>query len=162
MSWWTAIRNLFQKTVSKPGWNFEVLIDGDDLVVNNTAATWFGGDNDSQDNGLTASGVHTAGNPQCMGCALPVIVRDAEGKLMVSTYDSPLAVEPHIPWKTQVKVTRAGVSITVPLIDNGPTKSSGHGIDLTQAAFRALGVPLRSGVALVSYRVIGGAKYLNA
>ena len=36
------------------------------------AATWFGGDDDPEDNGQTASGVPTKGNPTLLGCALPL------------------------------------------------------------------------------------------
>lgn len=145
-------------------WKFDATVDGNDIVVSNTIATWFGGDEDvesGQDNGLTASGVKTAGNPNCMGCALPVEVYDAARELVRSTCDSPLARDPHIPWKTMVQVTRGIQTITVPLIDNGPSKSSGHGLDLTQAAFRALGVPVRVGTMTVSYRVLGAAKWLS-
>ena len=163
MNWFKKLFSFLMKprTLSAPGWNFSVMVDGDDLVVKGTTATWFGGNNDPQDNGETASGVMTRGNPDCMGCALPVIVRDAEGKPVFSTHDSPLALTPHIPWHTQVQVTHHDNSITIPLIDNGPARSSTRGIDLTVAAFHALGGCLKEGVISVDYRVLGAAKYLS-
>ena len=51
---------------------FPVIRNGDDLVVSRAAATWFGGDSDPGDNGQTASGVPTKGNPSLLGCALPL------------------------------------------------------------------------------------------
>src|SRR5437763_6041987 len=51
---------------------FPVVRNGDDLLVPRAAATWFGGDADPGDNGQTASGVPTKGNPTLLGCALPL------------------------------------------------------------------------------------------
>lgn len=141
-----------KKLPSSDGWEFEAYIDGDDIVVENTTATWFGGDDDPLDNGETASGVKTSGNPNVMGCALPVVAHHP------STAGSPIAFRKRIPWFTKVVVTFDGNSITVPLIDNGPAKSAKDGIDLTQAAFKTF-APLREGVLdNVSYRIIGAAK----
>lgn len=141
-----------KKLPSGDGWGFEAYIDGDDIVVNDTTATWFGGDDDPLDNGETASGVKTAGNPNVMGCALPVVAKHP------STAGSPLAFKKRIPWFTQVVVTIGDKFIVVPLIDNGPAKSAQDGIDLTQAAFKTF-APLRQGVLKdVSYRIIGAAK----
>jgi len=55
------------------GWAFTATVEGDDIVVRNTTATWFGGDIDPLDNGETASGIPTKGYPNIMGCALPVL-----------------------------------------------------------------------------------------
>lgn len=142
------------QTIQREGWSFSVQVEGDDLVVYGTSATWFGGDADPLDNGETASGVLTRGNPKVMGCALPVL------PFVRSTANSPL---PRIPWKTMVQVSVPGLpGITVPLIDNGPARSAGDGIDLTVAAFKALGGTLVDGVLHdVTYRVLGGAAYLS-
>jgi hypothetical protein len=53
---------------------FRVVVDGDDLLVENARATWFGGNDDKDDNGHTASGVlnDQEGNLTPMGCALPI------------------------------------------------------------------------------------------
>lgn len=132
-------------------WKFKARIDGPDIVVENTSATWFGGDNDPLDNGETASGTMTKGNRFCMGCALPVLPQ------VKSTADSPL---PKIPWGTIVEVSALGRTITVPLIDNGPACSAGDGIDLTVHAFKALGASIQQGVIEgVSYRIKGGARF---
>lgn len=133
-------------------WAFKAEVDGKDLVVRNTTATFFGGDHDPLDNGETSSGTMTKGNPFCMGCALPVVPTHP------STANSPL---PRLPWGIMVEVTANGRRITVPLIDNGPACSARDGIDLTIHAFKALGIPLAQGVAAVSYRIFGGAKYVN-
>lgn len=51
---------------------FPVIRSGDDLIITNAHATWFGGDSDPEDNGETASGVNTRHNPGLLGCALPL------------------------------------------------------------------------------------------
>lgn len=141
-----------KKLPSSDGWDFEAYIDGDDIVVNNTSATWFGGDDDPLDNGETASGVKTSGNPGIMGCALPVVAHHP------STAGSPIAFRKRIPWFTKVVVTSGEKSITIPLIDNGPAKSAGDGIDLTQAAFKFF-APIKQGVIKnVNYRIVGVSK----
>jgi hypothetical protein len=132
-------------------WTFSAETDGDDIVVSNTTATWFGGDSDPLDNGETASGTMTKRNPFCMGCALPMLPQ------VKSTADSPI---PKVPWGTLVEVTGNGKTIVIPVIDNGPACSAGDGIDLTVHAFKALGVSLKTGVVKVSYRILGGAQYV--
>lgn len=135
-------------------WFFAANVDGDDIVVRNVTATWFGGDNDPGDDGHTASGVNTKGAPGLLGCALPL--RDR----VPSTKGSPI---PDLPWQTMVRVfcSATGRTVDVPLIDLGPAKQTHHAIDLTQAAFTQLGVPLPRGVMTVDYRIIGGASRLK-
>lgn len=141
-----------KKLPGEEGWCFEAYVDGDDIVVENASATWFGGDDDPMDNGETASGLKTAGNPDLMGCALPVVGHHK------STVGSPLALSPRIPWMTRVLVTYEDKTISVPLIDNGPAKWANDAIDLTQAAFRQF-APLSKGVLKgVSFRIVGAAK----
>ena len=129
---------------------------GDDIVVKNVNCTWFGGDDDPQDNGQTASGVVTKGHPDLLGCSLPM-----DGFNHKSTNGSPI---PRLPWKTHVEVTNRanGKTITVPLIDLGPSKfaQSKAAIDLSQAAFLALGAKKSQGVFKADYRIIGGAKHV--
>jgi len=135
------------------GWSFSIRVDGNDLVCDDATATWFGGCDDELDNGQTASGVATCGNPGLLGCALPVVPNHP------STAGSPLAFRPRIPWRTLVEVTHGGKTLTVPLLDNGPARSAGDAIDLTQAAFSFF-APLKVGVLRgVSFRVVGAARY---
>ena len=134
---------------------FTARIVGDDLVVRGARATWFGGANDPLDDGRTASGVSTRKHPEILGCALPM-----SGHRV--TQGSPL---PNLPWlKTQVEVTcpATGKSLTVALIDLGPSAPprAHAAIDLTVAAFRALGGNLRRGELTVDFRVLGGALHL--
>ena len=136
-------------------WCFHVRIDGEDLVCDSGTATWFGGCDDPLDNGETASGVKTCGNPDLMGCALPVVDHHP------STKGSPLAFRPRIPWGTKVIVQCGEKSIVVPLIDNGPAKSARDAIDLTQAAFKQF-APLKRGVIPVRFRILGGAVHWRA
>ena len=133
-------------------YGFTARIDGDDLLVQGVQATWFGGANDPQDNGETASGLSTRLHPELLGCALPM-----DG--FRATAGSPL---PRLPWlTTRVLVTRPanGRSVTVALVDLGPSAPprARAAIDLTVAAFRALGGNLKTGVLTVDYRVLGGA-----
>jgi len=138
-------------------WKLKVFIEGDDIIVKDTTATWFGGRNDPMDNGDTASGFSTRAHPECRGCALPM---DGFPKVK-STLGSPI---PRLPWLTLVEVrTRDGShAITVPLIDLGPAKYAGDGIDLTLPAFLALGGERAMGVLAVDYTIKGGARFLKA
>ncbi len=146
-----------------PEWRFlNAYREGGDVIVNNTVATVFGWDSklavrDPNDNGKCASGLHTMSNPGLLGCALPVSLQRR------STAGSPFAKMQRLPWFTPVVVTYKGKSITVPLIDNGPSMPSRYdsapaGIDLTPAACLALGASLedirRNRVAFsVSFRI---------
>jgi hypothetical protein len=137
-------------------YEFTAVVDGADLVVRDVTATWFGGDQDPMDSGMTASGVVTRGHPDLMGCALPQSGRHCE-----ATEGSPL---PRLPWHTCVQVYNRATHavVKVELIDVGPAKPprAHAAIDLTQAAFRALGGTTGQGVMAVDYRVFGGARYL--
>jgi hypothetical protein len=155
--------------ITKPGWSFSVIVLGDDLLVKHTTATWFGGDNDPMDNGQTASGVLTKGNPTLLGCSLPMDYSGPSRSTRVAVGGSPI---PMLPWGltrgglpkpggTNVIVTRGDISLTVPLIDIGPARWTKDGIDLTIAAFTALGGHRKQGVIPVSYRVLGGAKFIK-
>jgi len=137
------------------GWG--AIVDGDDLVVRNVRATWFGGDSDPLDNGETASGVNTKGHPNLDGCALPMT-----GMHVPNTEGSPL---PKVPWKTIVRVYNRDNHkvMEIPVIDLGPAKPphAHAALDLTIHAFKALGGSLNVGELHVDYRVIGGATYLD-
>ena len=154
--------------IIKAGWSFSVIVHGDDLCVENTTATWFGGAKDPNDKGDTASGVKTKGNPDLLGCSLPMNYTGPDLATRKAVGGSPI---PMLPWGlkrdgspnpngTQVIVTCMSRSLTLPLIDIGPARWARDGIDLTQAAFVRFGGSLRTGVIPVSYRIIGGAKYL--
>ena len=125
-------------------------------MVQNVKATWFGGDEDPEDDGRTASGVMTKGNPALLGCSLPMT-----GCQNLHAEGSPL---PRLPWKIAVQVTcrETGRQLKLPFIDIGPSKhaKSLAAIDLTQAAFTALGGIKNRGVLTVDYRVLGGADHL--
>ncbi len=133
-------------------WGFVALVDGDDLIVRGAQATWFGGADDPEDNGETASGVSTKRRPEIMGCAIPMNFGPCAG--------SPL---PRVPWGSKVEVThlKSGKTITIPVIDIGPARGTGHAIDLTPAAFKQF-ASLSEGKVLVDYRVLGAAKRLSA
>lgn len=137
------------------------LVEGDDLVVRGEEATWFGGSNDPMDDGRTASGISTKANPHLLGCSLPMDLgplakhNPCEG--------SPL---PKLPWFTKVLVTHrvSGRGITVQLIDLGPSAPplATAALDLTQAAFLALGEPLKKGRMPVDFRILGAAKHVRS
>lgn len=136
-------------------WSVEV--DGNDLVVRNVRATWFGGDNDPNDNGDTASGEMTKHNPGIMGCALPLNTGPCKG--------SALPVMPWIKTVVQVFSHESGHVLKLPLIDLGPAPPphAHAAIDLTQAAFVHLSPDnsTERGELTVDYRVINGALYLK-
>jgi hypothetical protein len=148
--------------ISSLDW-FPVVRCGDDLVAPRSAATWFGGDHDPDDNGQTASGVPTKGNPTLLGCALPLA-----GYGLKSLAGTPLpmmafglhhdgASNPSGAW---VEVTYDARTLTLPVIDLGPSLRTRHGIDLTVAAFKHFAGNLSQGVIMVSYRLKRGALYL--
>lgn len=140
-----------QRLITSPHCAWHVTVDGNDLLIRGALASWFGGANDPEDDGQTASGVNTKKNPCLLGCALPLPTTPV-------TAGSPL---PHLPWNTRVLVTAfRGPSLTIPLIDVGPDLSTNHPIDLTTAAFVALGGHLDDGLISVDYRILGGASAL--
>jgi hypothetical protein len=153
---------------SAPEWRFlKVYREGDDLVVPHAVATVFGWDTalgvrDPDDNGECASGRGTREHPGILGCALPVSTSRK------STRGSAFPKVPKLPWLTPVIVTRGAKTITVQLIDNGPSAPplndpAPAGIDLTPSACLALGIPLedirRNRVAFnVSFRLPGAGR----
>lgn len=163
-----AVTAGLRRLPSGPEWHFlQAYQQGADVVVHHTTATVFGHDTklgvtDPNDNGRCASGRGTHANPGIMGCALPVSLARR------STVGSPFARIPGLPWFTQVEVTYRGRTITVQLIDNGPSAPKigdkiPAGIDLTPAACLALGIPLENIRANrvsfpVSFRVLGAMR----
>ena len=142
-----------EKTLTGDGtWHFVASIDGDDIVVTNAKTTWFGGSDDPEDNGATASGTNTKRHPDVKGCALPMSVGPCAG--------SPI---PRVPWGTMVAVThpKSGKTITSPVIDLGPARHTGNAIDLTPAAFAEF-APRSVGKLVTNYRIYGAAKFVTA
>jgi hypothetical protein len=134
-------------------WGWVAEVDGEDIVIRDATASWFGGDDDPQDNGETASGAVTKGHPDLVGFALPMDF----GAKVPATAGAPL---PRIPWHTPVAVSLGPVTVTGPLIDLGPAKSARHQVDLTQAAFRQF-APLSQGLVHgVTVRIEGAARYV--
>lgn len=133
---------------------FTAEVVGNDIAVTNVVATWFGGPDDPSDSGETASGISTRDNPNLLGCALPM-----DGFNIKATDGSPI---PRLPWQTAVRVKnlQTNTELTFPLIDLGPSKfaASNAAIDLTKAAFSALGSDPAKGVIRVSYVIPGGAQ----
>jgi hypothetical protein len=155
-------RKMFPTVLHGTRYHFTVSVEGEDLVVRNVSATWFGGQNDKQDNGTTASGVSTLANPWLIGCALPMDNGFPLGKAN-PCQGSPL---PKIPWGTRIDVLNNdnGLSITATLIDYGPSAppEAHASIDLTPSGFMNLGGKLAVGVLPnISYRIPGGAKILG-
>jgi hypothetical protein len=148
-------------------WPFVVKFTGT-LYIDNVVATWFGGDNDPQDNGKTGCGFPTKGHPDLLGCSLPMDLGTE-----AATEGSPI---PRLPWGlhsdgtinpdgTFVTVWPFGfpaAAITVPLIDDGPGKratkkpENPHAIDLTKAAFVKLGGKLLAGTMRVGFKIVAG------
>lgn len=137
-------------------WPFLVAaIDGEDIVVRGAKGTRFGGTDDGQDNGEGASGFQTAQHPEYLGVSLPM------AHSHIATMDGcPI---PHLPWYTPVKVySRKTFKVSYGhLIDIGPSKDTGHAIDMTNALVHSLGLSLDDGVYNVDYRIIGAAKYVK-
>ena len=107
-----------------------VYTSGDDIIVPLAWATAFGGPDDEDDDGSTASGQRTdiPGGLAC--CALPL------------PYDHPCrgTAFPNLPWGTLVRVQSKGRAISIPLLDVGPGRAleSKALIDMTLPAWRLL------------------------
>lgn len=154
-----AEKDLISDIRSAPGFAFQVLVIGDDLVVKNTRCTCFGGTNDPQDNGETASGISTK-DPHVRGCALPRNYTGPHVATRRALEGSP--IPERLPFRTPVEVTIDGKSIVVPFIDLGPARQTSNGLDLTIAAAREFNphASATNFAARCDYRIIGGAKYL--
>lgn len=145
-------------------WPFTARVDGADVVVDDARITCFGGSNDPQDSGETASGISTRKNPDLAACSLPMDGRMFSGLSKgerAALNGSPI---PRVPWKTIVRVTVAGKNLDVPVIDLGPHKRTGNALDLTIAAARHFN-PKASATnfkARGSFRIFGAAKYVQA
>lgn len=144
-------------------WPWQAVIDGADIVILGARATCFGGFDDPQDNGETASGVSTK-TPGILGCSLPMDTRGMHG-LSQGEHDaldgSPI---PWLPWETQVEITAFGQTHKFPLLDAGPAKKTGNAVDLTRAAAR-LFVPNATETNFAmgcGVRIIGGAKFVKS
>ena len=150
------------RTLTGTRYPFTATVEGDDIVVSNVPATWFGGSNDPEDNGQTASGISTKNDPNLRGCALPM------DNGLPFLHENPCAGSPlpKFPWGTNVLVTNSdnGLEVCAKLIDYGPSAppKATAAIDLTIPSFLNLGGKLGVGRLLVSYRIVGGAKYLKS
>lgn len=143
--------------ITSPGWSFSVIVKGDDLVIENVRGTCFGGSDDPQDNGDTASGISTKDNPDIVGISLPMDFGDR----VPNTKGSPI---PRIPWKTMVEVIVGSMRITIPLMDIGPARKTKNAFDLTIAAARQFDpkATARNFEIRGNVRIIGGARFLPA
>ena len=143
-----------RRVISAPGWAFEVVVEGNDLCVYDATCTAFGGKHDKMDSGETASGISTALRPEFVGCALPMDFGPCKG--------SPI---PRLPWLTKVHVTEVatGKRLVAALIDLGPARWTGNGLDLTVAAARKFNprATANNFITQVNFRIPGGAKFLK-
>lgn len=152
-------------------WPWKSRIDGDDVVVDLCRMTCFGGSDDPQDSGATASGISTKDRPDFAACSLPMDGRAwgwPPATHDVLTAREHLALDgspiPRVPFKTMVRVTVDHKTVEIPVIDLGPGRKTGNALDLTIAAARLFDpkASARSFEAHGSYRVLGAAKYATA
>lgn len=147
-------------------WTVEIV--GDDIVVRNAKATWFGGSNDPQDSGETASGCGTRGRPDLLAASLPMDYRGSHRPTRQALMGSPIPMMPFgldndcNPRKdgawVEVTFLKTGAKITIPVIDLGPAKTTGNALDLSVAAFKQF-APIVTGKIICDYRIIGAARY---
>lgn len=109
------------------GWKFTARREGLNLIVENVRATCFGGSDDPQDSGETASGLSTVKFKWLPAVALPMNTDIA------SLRGSPI---PRCPFGTLVRVVSGEKTFDFPVIDIGPGRRTGNAIDLTIAAAR--------------------------
>lgn len=151
-----------------------VKADGADLVVENVRCTCFGGSGDSMDSGGTASGVSTKAHPDLKAVSLPMRYDGPSRATRKALGHSPI---PMMPFGLKpsgvvnqngvwVELTHAGNYIGhFPVIDLGPdiSRFPKNGIDATLALAKMMDpdATANSFEAVVSYRIVGGAKYLE-
>ena len=155
-------------------WPWFAEIDGKDIVVRDAKTTAFGGGDDPQDSGETASGVRTKGNPGLEGCSLPMRYDGLNERLRAALGGSPIPRMPFgllpngqiNPRGTRVRVTQSGTnaSIEVPVIDVGPARRTGHPLDLSVAAARKFdpNATARNFSMRLDFRILGGAQFVSA
>ena len=152
-----------------PGWSWVAEVVGNDIVVQGAKTTAFGGANDTGDNGKTACGFSTEGHPDLKACALPLGGYAGTPAEHAALDGTPL---PHLkfgltstgadrPEGAHVEVTdpKTKAKITVPVVDLGPAKNTGHALDLTEAAARVFKSNATSNnfSMVLNYRIINGA-----
>lgn len=144
-------------------WPWTARIDGDDVVVDDCRMTCFGGDDDPQDSGATASGINTKHNPTLRACSLPMDGRFFPGLTQREHKALDGSPIPRVPFQTLVKIIAGPATMTLPAIDLGPGKPTGNALDLTIAAARVINpkATARNFEARGSYRILGAAKYVN-
>ena len=154
-------------------WPWFATIQGDDIVVVDAKSTCFGGGDDPQDSGETASGVRTTGNDSLQGCALPMRYSGANENLRAALGGSPIPKMPFglkrngqdDPNGAHVEVTdrATGKKITVPVIDLGPVKKTGHPLDLTIASAKEFNpsATARNFSMRLDFRIIGGKRFVD-
>ena len=153
-------------------WPFSAIVDGDDLLIRDVVITCFGGDADPQDDGTTASGINTKGNPAIAAVSVAMDGRQFKGLTAAEHRALDGCPIPRLPYHTLVEI-EVGDKIIRPsagIIDLGPGKQATtkpgepHGADLTIAAARQLDITA-SAVdfeARGNVRILGGAKYVQA
>jgi hypothetical protein len=142
-------------------WPWPIYTDGVDLWIFDGRATCFGGGDDPQDAGETASGISTAKHPDIIGCALPMAYHGANRSLLDALGGSPI---PKIKWFERIEFhSENGVAVACQLIDIGPAKRTGNAIDLTLGAARLIDrrATARSFESKGNVRMVGCAKYLQ-
>lgn len=155
---------------------FDLLVDGDDLVLVNVTATWFGDTDhdDPTDDGMTASGYATKGHPGLIAASLPMdgqqfpkMSRAEHAALDGSPIPRmPFGLDRHgkpVDGGCRISIKKLdGNVVEIPVIDLGPGAFTGHALDLTEAAFNLCVGPTKKGKGIVSFRIINGAKFLQS
>lgn len=159
-------------------WPFEVIVDGEDLLIRDVVITCFGGNGDGtisdpQDSGDTASGRNTKSNA-IDGVSVPMDGRMFSGlseREHRALDGSPI---PRLPWFTLVELTVNGRQFRPKdgIVDLGPGKQASrrgepHALDLTvpAAALVAADIP-RNRLATHfgargDFRILGAAKFVK-
>ena len=156
--------SLTSKTKSIP---WRVRVEGDDLVVSNARVTCFGGANDPQDNGETASGLSTKQFPWIAAASLPMDASKLKcsARVHAALDGSPL---PLTPWGAVWVIIesingQACERFTFQHIDRGPSLDTGNALDLTIAAarcFKPKATATNFELINVTFRIKGGARFL--
>lgn len=130
-------------------WPFVPRIDQGDIVIDDIICTCFGGSDDSQDDGNTASGLNTKSNPDLQGASVPMdmikthhmslgashrLVLGSELAVMRCEIDCRISSAVHhaldgcpipvVDWFTPIQIESNGRTLVTQIIDLGPGKQA--------------------------------------
>lgn len=151
-------------------WPFTPELDQGDIILEDVCCTCFGGSDDPQDSGETASGINTKGNPDLLGASVPMDISKWKGVSAAVHAALDGCPIPVLDFFLPIQITSGKQTLVTQIIDLGPglqatrKASEPHAVDLTVAAARHFNprATARDFFMRCDVRIIGGAKYVES